>query len=501
MSSTTNAAVLPGLAVRLRSFLVDVGALGVLQIMQRLPGLLLLPIISKNFGAAGFGVWSLFFVSGEVIGTLCDVALDDALIRFVAGSNDKQEQREYFYSLVGAVTGFSIVVAAVLALLAQPAARLIFGDTAHITYVYLLCFYLISEAYDNMALNMLRALLHVRTFIILEATQVIVRTAVVVAVLLSGQSLWWALAAYMAVQLVWLVTEFVVVYSMVGFQIPTFKYLKTCLAYALPLVPSRYSNQVLTFSDRLVIGFTLGPAAAGIYAASYDLAFVLWQIVTPIRVALYPILSRLWDQDQQEEANQYLARSIKLTLFIALPSTAGLTVLAPHLLQLLSNADFVSASYVIVPLVAIATILQSLSMFCSMILRLHKNTRAIAGALVASASIHLILNFILIPILGIVGGAVSTIIGYTIDMALVGWLAWRASPFALPWRAIAVFAIAAVVMMPVVAWVGMGGSWPAVLTAIAVGGTLYLAITFGLKGITMREIQVLLNRSGKAEAA
>ncbi len=52
---------------RLRTFVVDVGALGVLQIMQRLPGLLLLPLISRNFGAAGFGIWSLFFVTGEVI--------------------------------------------------------------------------------------------------------------------------------------------------------------------------------------------------------------------------------------------------------------------------------------------------------------------------------------------------------------------------------------------------------------------------------------------------
>jgi O-antigen/teichoic acid export membrane protein len=184
-----------------------------------------------------------------------------------------------------------------------------------------------------------------------------------------------------------------------------------------------------------------------------------------------------------------------------LPSAAGLSVLAPHLLQLLSNADFVKASYVIVPLVAVATILQGLSMFCSMILRLHKNTRAIAGALVTSASIHLILNFILIPLMGIVGGAISTIIGYTIDLALVGWLSWKASPFALPWRAMAVFAIAAVVMMPIVAWVGAGGTWPTLLTAITVGGAIYLAITFGLKGITVREIRVLLNRPAVVKAA
>jgi O-antigen/teichoic acid export membrane protein len=258
---------------------------------------------------------------------------------------------------------------------------------------------------------------------------------------------------------------------------------------------------VLTFSDRLVIGFTLGPAAAGIYAASYDLAFVIWQIVTPIRIALYPVISRLWDQGQHEEANQYLSRSIKMTVFLALPSAAGLSVLAPHLLQLLSNADFVQASYVIVPLVGIATILQGLSMFCSLILRLHKNTRSIAVALVVSASVHLALNFILIPTLGIIGGAISTILGYSLDLGLVSWLAWRTGPFALPWRPVLVFALAAIVMTPIVAWVGSGGGWVALFAAIALGGAVYLGVSVGLKGITVREMRILLNRPAATEAA
>lgn len=494
MTSTSQPATASGLAARLRGFIVDVGALGVLQIMQRLPGLLLLPLITHHFGAAGFGIWSLFFVLGEVIGTLCDMALDDALIRFVAGSTDRADQREHFYSLTLVVTGVSIVVAIVLALLAGPAAQAFFGDVAQTPIVYLLCIYLIFDAWDNLALNMLRALLHIRTFVILEATQLIARTLLVIWVLYSGGSLWWALAIYMAVQVVWLVTEFVVVYSMVGLQWPTFKYLRMDLAYSLPLVPGRYSNQVLTFSDRLIIGFLLGPAEAGIYAASYDLAFLIWQIVTPIRIALYPMLSKLWDQGHKEEAGHYLTRSIKFTVFLALPSAAGLSVLVPHLLKLLSTAEFVQSSYVIVPLVAIATIMQGLSLFFSIILRLHKNTRIIAIALVISASLHLVFNFLLIPIFGIVGGALATILGYLIDLTLVGWLAWRRSQFALPWRSSLVFAIASLVMIPPVVWLSQDGSWVSILLAMVVGGAFYAAITVLLKGITLREIQVLLNR-------
>lgn len=485
-----------GTAARLQTFVSDVAALGGLQILQRLPGLALLPVISQSLGATGWGIWSLFFVAGEALGIMCDVALDDALVRFVAGSSDREDQREYFYSLIASVAGLSLPVAIGLWLWSGAVARLIFGSAEYVPFVRLLCLYLISESFDNLALNMLRALLHVKTFVALEATQIIARTLLVVLVLLSGQGLWWGMVVYMGVQWVWLATEFVVVYSQVGFRFPNFKYLKACLAYSLPLVPTRYSNVILTYSDRLIIASYLGPAAAGIYAASYDLALLIWQLVNPVRVALYPILSRLWDSGLQAEAGQYLTRSTKVILFLAIPSAAGLSILAPHILALMSTADFVRVSYYIVPLAAVGVIFQALSLIFGILLRLHKDTRAVAAGLVTSAAVHLAFNFILIPAIGVAGGAIASVIGYVLDLAILSTLAWRTTRFPLPVRPALVFAAATVVMAPAVWWLSQGGGWAPILGAVLAGALIYGAAVLLLRGITVREIRILLNRSG-----
>lgn len=484
----------PGGAVRLQAFVSDVGALGALQILQRLPGLILLPIISRTFGATGWGIWTLFFVVGELLGILCDMALDDALVRFVAGSSKRDDQREYFYSLTLVVLSVSVSVALGLSLVAQPVARLIFGSGEATAYVYLLCIYLVAESFDNLALNMLRALGRVRLFVFLEASQVIVRFLLVVTFLLAGQSLWVAMLAYLSVQLVWLLVEFGWVYALIGFHWPHFHYLKKCLTYSWPLVPTRYSNVILAYSDRLIISSLLGPAAAGIYAASYDLALLIWQIVTPIRTALFPVISRLWDHDQQFEAGQYLARSMKLMLFLAIPSAVGLTLLAPPVLRVLATAEFVADSYFIVPVAALGVVCQGLSLFFSMQLRLHKNTRAIAIGLILSAGVHLILNLILIPLVGIRGGALASLAGYGLDLGLISWLAWQQSQFALPIRPALVFVLAAILMSPVVWWLSQSGGLVSIGLAVGAGVLIYGMATLRLKGISVREIRILLKR-------
>jgi hypothetical protein len=83
----------------------------------------------------------------------------------------------------------------------------------------------------------------------------------------------------------------------------------------------------------------------------------------------------------------------------------------------------------------------------------------------------------------------------------VGGLAWRRSQFALPWRATAVFAIASLLMIPPVMWISQDGSWLSILLAVGVGGAVYGGVSVLFKGITLREIQILLNRNVAKEAA
>jgi O-antigen/teichoic acid export membrane protein len=474
---------------RAHALVTDVGALSVLQVLQRLPGLILLPFISKGLGAGAYGVWTLFFVVGEMIGILCDLALDDALVRFVPGLSSRDEQCEYFYSLTGISAGLSLIPALIVAFFPELLSAWLFGSAANSLLVRLLAVYLMMEALDGMALNMLRALLRVKLFVYLEASQLIVRTAFVIAVLLAGASFPVALSVYVAIQFVWLLAEFAIVYRFVGFRWPTFKYVRSCLAYSLPLVPTRYSLTTLTYSDRLIIAWVFGPAAAGVYAASYDLALVIWHMLNPIRVALYPAISRLWDEGRREETGQYLTSAMKYALLLALPAIVGLTALAPQLLRLLATDEFARASRWIVPIAAVGILLSSLAAFFNLMLRLHKSTRLIAASLMISAASHLLLNLILIPAIGITGGAIATVAGYAIDFSLSGWFAWRRSRFELPFRSTVISLVATLVMLPVVILIGGGTGWASVLGAAASGVVVYFTVLLGLGGVTRQEIQ------------
>lgn len=482
-------------AHRARAFVADVGALGVLQVLMRLQGLVLLPVISRGFGTEAYGIWSQFFVATQLVSILVSLSLDDPLVRFVSGARTREEQSEHYHAMLAMVVGANIVAALVLLMAPGQFAYLLLGNAQYAPFVLLMAPTLVFEAIDDATLNMLRALHRAKLYAALEASQAITRIVVIAATLLFSHSLLTAIVANMGVQLVWLLAQLALNYHFVGFKWPSFKYIRESLAYSLPLVPTRYSNIILNYSDRLVITHVWGPAAVGIYAASYDLARLCWHVVLPLRMALQPVVSRLWDEGRRAEVSLLLSQSFKYSLVLGLPAVVGLSALAPRLLGLLSTNAFVAASYAIVPLAAGGILLNGIAGVFASVMRLHKNTRAIAAAVTLAAVLHLALNFILIPAFGIVGGAIATFIGYGLELGFMIFQSWRHTRFPLPLRASLVSIVASALMLPVVIWIGSWNGWLGLIVAIGAGAAVYGAALLLLGGITLKEVRVVLKGS------
>lgn len=482
-------------ARQLRAFATDVGALGLLQILMRVQGLVLLPIISRGFGAEAYGIWSQFFVTTQLVGIIVSLSLDDPLVRFVSGARTRDEKREHYYAMLSMVVGVNVLAALVLWVGQNQFAYWLLGDAQYAPFVLLMAPTLVIEAIDETALNMLRALYHTKLYAALEASQAVARIVSIAVVLLFTRSLIAALIANMIVQLIWLAVELALNYHYVGFKFPSYKYIRESLAYSLPLVPTRYSGIILNYSDRLVITHVWGPAAVGIYAASYDIARLIWHVTIPLRMALQPIISRLWDEGRRDDVSVYLSQTFKYSLVLGLPAVVGLSALAPRLLELISTSTFVGPSYAIVPLAAAGVLLDGIANVFASVMRLHKNTRAIAVAVVLAALLHLLLNFILIPTVGIVGGAIATFIGYGLELGFTMFQSWRHTRFPLPVRASAASLVASAVMLPVVAWIGAWNGWIGLILAIAAGVIVYGAALLLMGGVTWQEVRVALKDS------
>ena len=476
--------------------MADVAVLGALQVLMRAQGLVLLPILSRGFGVDAYGIWAQFFVALQVLSVVVSLSLDDTLMRFVAGASTREVQREHYYTMMFLLGGVSIVAAVALLLWPGPIAYVLFGNASYAIFVQLMAPALVFEALDELTLHMIRALDRAKLYALLESSQAVVRIVALAAALLVTKSLTAALLVNMAVQVIWLVVQLALNYRFVGFKWPTFKYLRESMAYSLPLIPTRYSNLILSYSDRLVITHVSGPAAVGIYAASYDLARLGWHVVLPLRMALLPVMSRLWDEGKREDVSVLLNQSVKYSIILGLPAVAGLSALAPYFFSLASAPEFSEASLYIVPLVGAGILLNGTTGVFATVMRLHKNTRAIAVAVSASAIVHLALNLLLIPTMGIIGAAISTLLGFGLELILMVLQSRRYERFKVPWQAGLVAALGSVVMLPAVLWIASWSNWVGIVLASGIGAALYLAAILVMRGVTWKELRLVVR--GKA---
>jgi O-antigen/teichoic acid export membrane protein len=147
----------------------------------------------------------------------------------------------------------------------------------------------------------------------------------------------------------------------------------------------------------------------------------------------------------------------RVYLILCLPAAVGLSVLAFPFVVLLTAPDYYEGSR-IVGFVVFSSFIWGLANIAMMGLALKKQARRLGTNQIVAASTHIGLQLLLVPRLGYVASAISTLVGYTALLVLHittsrRYLTWR-FPFSTLRNV-----IAASVMMGLAAWgiYGMAG--------------------------------------------
>ena len=209
--------------------------------------------------------------------------------------------------------------------------------------------------------------------------------------------------------------------------------LVAALRFGLPIMPHAIAGWALRLSDRWLIGLLIGlpvlqaQAAIGVYSFGYQIGFVVSIIVTSFNAAWSPYFFRVG----HEASGPRLFREIT-TLVIAglLVIAVGLAVLSPEIVTILANARYAEAVDVL-PVIAFASVFQGLYTMLVTVVFLTKRTSQLALLTLASALLNLGLNVFLIPRLGIIGAAWSTLAAYAFFAIGTGVYGGRTYPIRL----------------------------------------------------------------------
>lgn len=191
------------------------------------------------------------------------------------------------------------------------------------------------------------------------------------------------------------------------------KWWKTVIAAALPLLPHYLSLVLLNQSDKLLINHFIGAEKAAIYSIAHTAGLLMTIINNSINGAFVP-----WAYGKIKYENGDGIKSVSKALFVmVMVVNAFLIWGAPEAIQLLAPPQYSEAVYCLVPIAASVYFYFVYTLFVDVEIYFGAN-HYIAVASVIAALLNLVLNYFLIPKFGYLVAGYVTLLSYFATMVV-----------------------------------------------------------------------------------
>jgi len=275
-------------------------------------------------------------------------------------------------------------------------------------------------------------------------------------------------------------------------------HIRSLLTFSFWIFLTAGGNLVFSFSDVILIGYFLTNADVGIYRTALQLTSAATFTASAIQPVLYPKISGWSAMGATDHIRKAVARAFSYSLLLAIPVCAGGWILGDVLLYHLYGAEFQAGSGALFILLAmqIISVLMSLQIMCLNAIDQPKVSFKITAV---SAAVNILLGIGLVPVLGIAGAAVATLVAIALN-AFLGYLSLRNRiAVSFEWRTIAHITLAAGVMTGAVALLNqvIPASNPFILLGtVSVGAIIYFTLLFRLDTEMYRDVRDLTHQFG-----
>lgn len=470
-------------------FTKHVFLVGLVNLLGVLQGIIFLPIITKILGAQDYGIWTQLKITLGLLVPFTFLGLNDALVRFLPGAKNEGESREGVYSSLVIICGVALVFALFLAIFSGPVSSFFRFDPV---FVRLLSLIIIFESLGTALFTIVQARREIGRYFLFVILKLLGETGLIIGAISLGYGLYGAVFALLSTRIIVFLMLFSYITKKVNIKIPDFSLIRKYLHFGLPTIANNVSYWVVTSADRYIIGFFLGVLFVGYYAPAYSVGMLLVFFIIPINFVLVAVLPKFFEENNIDEVKNYLSYSLKYYLLVMIPSVFGISVLSRQLLIILSTKEISESAHLVIPFVAISTLLYGITSLISNILLLSKKTKIIAIIWAIAAFINLGLNIIFIPKFGIIAAAIITLISYFCALILMCYFSFKEFKFRIDWSFIIKNFVASTLMISFISWFNPVGISNVILSII-MGALIYGILIFLLKGIAKKETNFLKN--------
>ena len=468
-------------------FIQRIGLVGLTNILISLSSLIFIPIITKSFTTAEYGMWAQVNTTIALVPNIANLGLPYTMVRFLSAEKDKEKIKDSFYPMISLTFISTIIICLLFLIFGNTIANALFNGSMQVLYIttaisFFACMNLMLISFFRTFKQMKRYSLflvlqsYIGVFVSIYLTYAGHNIETVVLGLLTG---------YVAV---FIMMAFLIV-KYLGIGIGKWSNLKEQLAFALPTIPSNVSSWVVDSSDKYVIGILIGSVAVGCYSPGYALGSILLMFLSPFAVLLPAVLPEHYEKGDIREVDKYLSYSMKYYLLLTVPAAVGMSVLSKPLLYIITTPEIALGGYMVTPFVCLGAIFMGMYGITNNIMILEKNTMILGKLWIVVAISNIVLNLLLVPYLNILGAAIATLICYILAFAVTAIASKKTMRLPFNMKELLKIVVAASLMGIAVYLMHPIGIINVLISIIA-GVIIYFAIIFILKAVTIKEIAI-----------
>jgi O-antigen/teichoic acid export membrane protein len=195
------------------------------------------------------------------------------------------------------------------------------------------------------------------------------------------------------------------------------RHIKSLSTFSFWIFLTSSGVMMYTYADRILIGYYLSNADVAIYFIALQLAALASFTTIALRSTLWPKVSRWGKIGDFGLIEESLSHAFSYSLILAVPVLAGGILLGDKLLYFFYGAKF-AQGYTTLVLLLIVQIVNIFQFFFTMYLGALDHQKDAFKATAVAAAANIVLNLVLIPVMGIDGAAIATLVSMVLNAVL-----------------------------------------------------------------------------------
>ncbi len=396
-------------------------------------GFLSFPILARIFSVEEYGLISLVSNTIAVAVVFSKFGLQTAVQRFFkehAVSPEPGALRKYYSTVYLSSAGNGLIATVLFLLAVWLAPESLLSPRLRVLFAYAASLILLRSV-TAMITNLLQVEGRTFAFNLLQISTKAATIAVTLILLLTwsrtpvtffiGVVIVEAVAVLLAI-------PYLLHRKMLAVSVFSVKTFREIMVFGFPMMGAEIFYLLLDTGDRFLVQGYLGARQLGFYAAAYNISgYIRDSLSSPLSLALFPIVMEIWVLKGRDKTQQFLGRTMNTFVLFGVAVVVSVSACSSDAINLVASPKF-NEAHQLLPYILVGMLASAISMFFRSALMIYKKTYLLMRIIMVACTVNVLMNVILLPRIGLLGAAISTVGSYVFSTSLFGWQARKYLP-------------------------------------------------------------------------